>query len=242
MRATALNPQLNQANSWEMFNAISSKYDFLNRFLSFGFDRSWRRELCRCLPQPQKLKILDLATGTGDVLLTLVQDSTRIQSATGIDLAEEMLNVGRAKIKRQGLDNKIQLQRGDVNQVPFADNHFDAITIAFGIRNVANPIIVLKEMFRCAKPSGRALVLEFSLPKNLLWRSLHLFYLRTVVPILGGIFSGNFRAYRYLNRTIEQFPYGELFGRMMKQVGFKNVKIYPLFGGIATVYQGDKAA
>jgi len=229
-----------KSESWQMFNDISPRYDFLNHFLSFGIDIFWRRQLAHFLPNRDNLSVLDLATGTGDVLLTLVKCRSQISSAVGIDMAEKMLEIGRQKIAQRKLDHKITLQKGDANRIPFADNSFDVTTIAFGIRNMENPLNVLKEMCRVIKSSGRMLILEFSLPENRLLRIIHLFYLRNIVPAIGHIFSGHYQAYKYLNQTIESFPYGIDFCSLMDQAGFARAQAYPLLGGVATIYVGEK--
>lgn len=251
---------LSKSDSWRMFDAISPRYDFLNHLLSLGLDVSWRRQLARFLPagtgrdpfdlaqdasksvlsKVEALSLLDVATGTADVLLTLVKGNPHIEEAVGIDLAEKMLSIGREKIARASLADKITLSHGDANHIPFEADRFDVVTIAFGIRNVEDHNRVLREMHRVLKKEGRALVLEFSLPGNAALRALHLFYLRTLVPLIGGIFSGHYRAYRYLNQTIETFPYGDDFCALMEFCGFKNVKAAPLMGGIATIYVGEK--
>jgi len=240
MLTTADKPSISKAESWKMFDRISSRYDFLNRFLSLGLDVFWRRRLGEHLPDRPKQNLLDLATGTGDVPIVLVKKDPRIFKAVGVDLAEHMLRVGRKKVHREGLDGRIVLQPGDANQLPFPNGSFDCATMAFGIRNVDNPVNVLKEIFRVLRPDGRALILEFSLPRNILLRAGAMVYLRTVVPIAGGLVSGNISAYRYLNRTIEKFPCGQLFCRLMRQTGFRNVKATELSLGIATIYQGDR--
>ena len=223
-----------------MFNQISSKYDLLNHLLSFGLDIHWRNKLAKFLPKRANLEILDLATGTADVLLTICKSNFQIKQATGIDLADKMLDIGRAKVAKQNLTDKILLKHGDATQIPFSPNSFDTVTISFGIRNVENPQMVLHEMHRVLRNEGRALIMEFSLPNNRVLRALHLFYLRTIVPILGGLVSGHAQAYRYLNQTIEAFSYGEQFTKMMERSGFKNVKANPLLFGVATIYSGDK--
>lgn len=223
-----------------MFDEISPKYDFLNRFLSFGLDTSWRQRLAAFLPTRPGLKILDLATGTADVLLALFKNNPNVQAGFGIDLAEKMLDRGRRKIVSHKLEYRVTLSSGDVHAVPFNENTFDAVTIAFGIRNVEDPSKVLCEMRRVLRPGGRALVLEFSLPRNRLLRTGHLLYLRHVVPFVGAVFAGHYRAYRYLNQTIEKFPSGEDFCRLMRQAGFSHVAANPLLGGVASIYQGDK--
>lgn len=229
-----------KSESWKMFNDISPRYDLLNHLLSFGLDIAWRKRLAQLLPAGTNLRILDLATGTADVLLSIFKNSKKIKAGYGIDLADKMLAIGREKIAHKNLGDVIKLQTADANQIPFANNDMDCITMAFGIRNVQEPKKVLKEMHRVLNPTGRALILEFSLPPNKLLRGLHLFYLRQIVPAIGAIFSGHYQAYKYLNQTIETFPYGEDFCRLMKEAGFINTKANPLLWGVATIYQGDK--
>lgn len=223
-----------------MFDTISARYDLLNHLLSFGLDVCWRSRLRRFLPTGDEQNILDLATGTADVLLTLTRHNSRVAEAVGIDLAEKMLAIGREKIVRANLSDKITLMRGDANHIPLRGDKFDAVTMAFGIRNVEDPVGVLKEMRRVLNKGGRALVLEFSLPENQLLRAGHLFYLRTVVPLLGGLVSGHREAYQYLNQTIERFPYGAAFCKMMEEAGLRNPTANILLGGVATIYQGEK--
>ena len=229
-----------KAQSWKIFDAIYRRYDLLNAVLSCGLDRVWRRKFLDLFPAGSNLKILDLATGTADVALTLVKNNPNIQRAIGIDLSENMLALGREKIAACGLGEKIHLQTGDAAKLSFPNDEFDMTTMAFGIRNVENPIFVLKEIYRVLAPNGRGVILEFSLPKNILVRCFYLIYLKVFVPSVGGIISGNFKAYLYLNRTIESFPYGEVFVRMMRQCGFKNVTAQRLLFGVATIYCGEK--
>jgi len=233
---------IKKVESWKMFNRISTSYDFLNHLFSFGLDVYWRKHLIRYLSAGKNQLVLDLATGTADALITLAQDNPKVKIAYGLDLAEQMLNVGRQKINSQGLEQKIFLQHGDAHQIPFGTDHFDAVTIAFGIRNMTEYKQVLTQMLRVLKPNGRALILEFSLPENAFLRSVYLFYLRRVIPLVGGWFSGDKEAYRYLNKTVEDFPYGQNFCRAMESVGFKNVQAFPLTLGIATLYKAEKVA
>jgi demethylmenaquinone methyltransferase/2-methoxy-6-polyprenyl-1,4-benzoquinol methylase len=151
-----------------------------------------------------------------------------------------MMAIGRKKIQRAGLADRITLRHGDAQHIPFSDRTFDAVTVAFGIRNMEDPPRVLGEMRRVLKAGGRALVLEFSLPENRLVKSIHLFYLRHIVPLVGLAFSGHYKAYQYLDRTIETFPYGGGFCLLMEQAKFQRVRAYPLLFGVATIYQGDK--
>ncbi len=225
---------------WKMFDRIAHRYDLLNRLLSFGQDVIWRKRVAKHLPDRREMHLLDVATGTGDLLITLFEQNPNIQSGVGIDMAEKMLEFGRPKLQKRGVAERFSLLTGNAMDIPFAENTFDATTISFGIRNVADVLTGLTEMRRVLKNGGRAIVLEFSLPKNKLMRRLYLFYFRHILPRLGGLISGDSFAYRYLNETVETFPYGEDFCDLMRAAGFKNVQLTPLTFGIATIYQGDK--
>ncbi len=231
---------LSKSESWQMFNDISPRYDLLNHLLSFGLHTRWRRQLAKFLSTKADQKVLDLATGTADVLLSLFKNSDRVRSGCGIDLADKMMDIGRKKIARQGLEPRITLHHGDAHQIPFNEHTFDAATIAFGIRNMDDPKQVLREMKRILNTGGRVIILEFSLPRNTFIRHIHLFYLRHVVPLIGALFSGHYQAYRYLNQTIETFPYGDDFCSLMIEAGFQNVETHPLLFGVASIYCGDK--
>jgi len=226
-------------DAWKMFNRIAHRYDFLNHFLSANRDVVWRRRLARLLPDMNDQTVLDLATGTGDQLLTLY-DTGKLKSGIGLDLAEEMMIIGREKISSRGLTGQLQLQHGDAEAIPFDENSFDAVSISFGIRNVIDISRTLGEMLRILKPGGRVLILEFSLPTNSIIRILYLFYFRQLLPRLGGLIAGDSYAYRYLNETVETFPYGEEFCALMRQAGFKKVEVNCLTLGIASIYRGDK--
>ena len=240
---------VSKSESWKMFNEISPRYDLLNRILSCGMDRRWRRQMAAFLNAEKNQTVLDLATGTADVLLALLEAHANVAKAVGLDLAEKMLEQGRLKIAQKKLEHKITLLHGDINNLPFSDNSFDCVTIAFGIRNVEDPKKVLAQMLRVLRGggralnrdgAGRALILEFSFSSARPIRHLQLFYLRNVVPLLGFFFSGHNQAYRYLNQTIEKFPHGKDFCRIMEEVGFKRVVAHPLFLQTATIYQGEK--
>jgi len=231
---------VSKENSWRMFNEISPKYDLLNHILSFGMDIVWRKRLSTFLPSQSGQKILDLATGTADVLLSFFKHSSQVATGCGIDLAEKMLDIGRQKVIHAKLEKHIQLQTGDATHIPFDNNTFDAVSIAFGIRNVESPSTVLTEMHRVLKTGGRALILEFSLPTNIFMKTIHLMYLRYGIPFIGYLLSGHYHAYKYLNRTIETFPYGNQFCDLMNKAGFQHVKANKLLFGVATIYQGDK--
>ncbi|MFA5060103.1 MAG: bifunctional demethylmenaquinone methyltransferase/2-methoxy-6-polyprenyl-1,4-benzoquinol methylase UbiE [Candidatus Omnitrophota bacterium] len=229
-----------KSESWKMFDKISGRYDLLNRLLSFGLDIGWRKKIVSFLPPKNDLTILDLATGTGDVLLYLFEQTKSIKIAYGIDLSEKMLLIGQEKIKTRKLEAQIILKNGDINQIPFEENYFDAATIAFGIRNVVNPKQVLSEMLRVLKPGGRAIILEFAIPENALVRPIFTFYLRKILPAVGALISGNLKAYKYLNQTVETFMYGEEFCQAMGACGFLNVRAHPLTFQTAMIYTGEK--
>jgi demethylmenaquinone methyltransferase / 2-methoxy-6-polyprenyl-1,4-benzoquinol methylase len=225
---------------WKMFDQISPTYDKVNRILSCGLDRSWRNQLARHLPQREKLSLLDSATGTGDQLFALMERSPHLESAVGIDLSTKMIDIARGKLKKKEYSSLVLLQEASATSLPFANESFDCATISFGIRNVSDPLLALAENFRVLKKGGRLLVLEFSLPKNAALRALHLFYLRKILPHLGGWISKNREAYTYLNETIESFPYGDAFCALMEKAGFANVRAHPLTMGIVSLYCGDK--
>jgi demethylmenaquinone methyltransferase/2-methoxy-6-polyprenyl-1,4-benzoquinol methylase len=225
-----------------MFDRVAHRYDFLNRLLSLGIDRCWRKKMVSLLPAGKDLQVLDLATGTGDQLLFLFAYSDRVGSGVGIDLAERMLAVGRRKIKKQGLANCVALKTGDATNIPEDRARFDVVTISFGIRNVTDVHKALKEMHRVLRPGGRVLILEFSLPESKWIRLAYVLYLRHVLPRIGALVSGDPYAYRYLNETIETFPHGVAFCSLMENAGFIQTAAHPVTWGIATVYQGNKDA
>jgi len=223
-----------------MFNSIAGRYDFLNRILSLGQDVRWRNALKQFLPDSDGQTILDLATGTADVLIVLSKGNTKIHQGIGLDPAIKMLEIGRKKIKRQHLDDRLMLQQGDAQALPFLDDTFDCVTIAFGIRNIPDLRLSLLEMYRVTKKGGRVLILEFSKPENPLLKAGHWLYLQTVVPMVGFLFSGNFKAYIYLNQTVKTFPFGDRFCKILKQMGFVAIEPHPLMGGAATIYAAQK--
>lgn len=225
----------------DMFNRIAPSYDILNRFLSFGIDQSWRKAVAEELTTPQYQKILDTATGSCDLLLQIYKIKMKAGQKTeiyGLDLSRGLLQQAQHKINKKGL-NDILLE-GNAVFMPFKTSSFDAVTIAFGIRNVPEYKEALKEFARILKPQGRLIILEFSMPQNKLIKSLYLFYFRYVLPFFGGIFSGNKPAYQYLNTSAEKFPYGNEFAEIIINSGFKKIKVKPVTFGIATIYTADK--
>ena len=220
-----------KAESPALFDRIATTYDTVNRILSFGIDSLWRRRVVHRLPQGN---VLDLACGTGELALAIARkEGVRV---TGLDLSEGMLEVARRRTEGQS----ITLIHGDAQQLPLPDGSFDATTIAFGIRNVPDVSAALAEMHRVLRPGGRTFILEFSLPANRFIRALHCFYLRHVLPRVGGWISGDREAYRYLNTTIEAFPYGEDFLDLVREAGFSDCTVTPLTMGIATLYEGRR--
>jgi len=222
----------------EMFDNIAPRYDFLNHFLSFGIDKIWRRKAIRLLMKHSPSIILDVATGTGDFAIESLK--TGAQKVIGVDISEEMLAVGRIKIKALGVDHRIILQSGDSEALEFADNLFDAVTIAFGVRNFENLSKGIDELFRVMKPGAIICVLEFSKPKHFPVKQMYTFYSFYILPFLGRLFSKDKSAYRYLPESVEQFPDGEEFLKVLKQSGFTQTREFRQTFGVATIYTGIK--
>ncbi len=220
-----------------MFDRIAPRYDLLNRLLSMRRDVVWRKEMARQLPKGDALRILDLATGTADVLLSMMRNTSNVARGVGLDMSHQMLVRGKPKI---AADPRLALIRSDATRIALPERTFDAVTISFGIRNVLDVSAGLREMRRVLKPGGRAMVLEFSLPANALIRWGYLLYFRNVLPLVGGLISGDAKAYRYLNETVETFPYGDAFCTLMRDAGLVDVQATPLTFGIATLYRGDR--
>lgn len=223
-----------------MFDKIAGRYDLLNRLLSLGIDRLWRKKVAVFFPFGKDLLALDLATGTADQLIFLFEKRSNLKAAIGMDMSKRMMAIGLNKVKKKGLLKKISFNAGDTMNIPSRDNLFDVVTISFGIRNMTNVSLALDEMYRVLKSGGRVLVLEFSLPKKGIFRDVYLIYLRNILPKIGALISGDPGSYKYLNKTIETFPYGKKFCDLLACSGFSNVTCHPLTFGIATIYQGDK--
>ncbi len=227
---------------WKMFDQISPTYDRVNRVMTFGCDQLWRKQLCTFLPSHTGLNILDCATGTGDQIFALLEKNGNINSVVGIDLAETMIAIGKQKLAQKPYREKVSWQVASALEIPFPEGQFDCVTISFGIRNVTDVMAAFQEFRRVLKPGGRVLILEGTVPQQKWLKALYLFYLRKILPRIGGFISRNTDAYRYLNKTIETFPQGERFCGLMRAAGYMKVKANPVFGGIVTVYQGDKDA
>lgn len=224
-----------------MFDRIAPAYDVLNHLLSFGRDICWRRRLADAIDNKEKLRVLDLATGTGDVLISLLNRNPNITEAVGLDISENMLALCRRKITRRKLTNRIKLIRADVTANGLSDESFDVVTMGFGIRNTPDAFKTLTEIRRLLKKGGTALILEFSMPANRILRVFYLFYLRFLVPLLGRLLSGDNHAYRYLDTSIENFHRIDDFRRLMQKAGFSNLNSTPMTFGVACLYQGTKS-
>lgn len=221
-----------------MFNRIAHRYDFLNHFLSAGIDRRWRNKAIRILSKQNPNSILDVATGTAD--LAIASASLQPKNVTGVDIADDMLAIGRQKIDKKNLSKIICLENGDSENLRFSDGSFDAAIVAFGVRNFENLEKGLAEMRRVLQPGGMILVLEFSRPRKFPVRQLYGFYFRFILPSLGRIISGDSAAYTYLPDSVGVFPDFEQFTAILGKVGFKNAQYKPLTFGIATIYTAIK--
>jgi demethylmenaquinone methyltransferase/2-methoxy-6-polyprenyl-1,4-benzoquinol methylase len=221
-----------------LFDGIAPRYDFLNHFLSSGIDVFWRRKAVGFLRDHHPQKILDIATGTGD--LAIEASKLRPKSVIGIDIAPAMLDIARRKAGKKGLGALISFIDAQAENLPFAGGTFDAVTVGFGVRNFSHLESGLKEMVRVVRPGGVLVVLEFSRPRSALMSTLYGFYSERVLPFVGGSFSSK-EAYEYLPSTIQEFPDGERFGKLLERAGVQNIRIVPLTFGIVTIYYGVKS-
>jgi demethylmenaquinone methyltransferase/2-methoxy-6-polyprenyl-1,4-benzoquinol methylase len=222
----------------DMFNNISHKYDFLNHFLSLGIDIRWRKKAIKQLKEIAPKQILDIATGTGDFAIESL--SLNPDKVVGVDISEGMLSVGREKLKKRKLDDRITLQSGDSENLPFEDNKFDAIIVAFGVRNFENLEKGLAEMHRVLRPGGKVVVLEFSKPKSFPFKQLYNFYFKNILPLVGKTISKDSSAYTYLPESVKSFPDGDKFTNILDTLGYKETKCKALTLGISSIYTGIK--
>jgi len=221
-----------------MFDNISHKYDFLNHFLSLGIDKAWRKKAISFLKPLHPKFILDVATGTGDFALQAL--SINPEKVTGIDISAGMLEVGQAKIQKLGLNDKIALLNGDSENIPFDENKFDAVTVAFGVRNFENLEKGLQEIYRVLKPGGMVVILEFSKPRRFPVRQVYNFYFKIVLPKIGRAISSDKAAYTYLPASVEAFPDGRDFIKILSDIGFEETACKSLTLGISSIYTGRK--
>ena len=218
----------------KMFDDISSQYDFLNHFLSLGIDVLWRKKLVRLLRTKKPSRILDVATGTGDLAIALTR--LKPEKIIGIDIAEKMLEIARQKIRKRGLDEIISFRKSDAERIPFSNQSFDAVTVAFGVRNYEDLRKGLSEMKRVLRPGGSMMILEFSHPSTIPFKQLYRLYSRSVIPFIGQFISGHSRAYNYLPESVDAFPSGNDFLEILSSTGLKNCRVIPLSFGIASIY------
>jgi len=223
-----------------MFDRIAFRYDFLNRFLSGGIDIYWRQRAIRQLMDLHPRQILDVATGTADMALMMTRRLSP-EKITGIDISNGMLDIGRQKIAKHKLEQRIILQQGDSENLDFPDNSFDAITVAFGVRNFENLEKGLKEMLRVLRPGGRLVILEFSQPRIIGVRQLYNLYCNLIAPRVGKAVSHSGEAYQYLNDSIKAFPEGKNLIRILDNCGYMNTRLKRLSLGICSIYTGEKA-
>lgn len=221
-----------------MFDKIAGKYDFMNRFLSARTDVGWRKKAIGMLKKYKPQQILDIATGTGDMAIRAYK-MLQPQQITGVDISEKMLEIGRHKIEKEKLSHKIQLLKGDSEDLQFADNSFDAAMAAFGVRNFENLEKGLSEMLRVLKPGGQLLIIEFSKPKSA-FKGLYKLYMSIVAPQIAGLFKQDKEAYTYLNKTAHAFPERENFTAILDKTGFKETSYKALSFGICCIYRGSK--
>lgn len=222
-----------------MFNNIAPKYDLLNRVLSLGIDKIWRKRAINILKKNNPSVILDVATGTADVAISTA-NIIQPESIVGIDISSEMLEVGKKKISQMGLDQTISLKLGDSEAIEFGDDTFDAATVAFGVRNFENLEKGLSEMLRVVKKGGTVLILEFSKPSVFPFKQIFQFYFKFILPFIGKFTSKDPKAYKYLFESVQAFPQGSKFLNIMQSVGYKNCRQVKLSLGICSIYLGDK--
>lgn len=222
----------------QMFDTISGNYDGLNRVISFGIDIKWRKKVLKIVSACNPKKILDIATGTGD--LAILMTGTNAEKITGLDISSGMLEVGRKKIIDKGLSDKIDMVLGDSENIPYEDNTFDAITVAFGVRNFENLEKGLSEILRVLKPNGIFVILETSVPEKTPFKQGYRFYSRHILPLIGKLFSKDNSAYQYLSDSASVFPYGEALNNILRKTGFIDVTALPQTLGVATIYSASK--
>ena len=222
-----------------MFDRISPKYDALNHLLSLNIDKVWRRKTAKAVAKSQPKAILDLATGTADLAIAMAKHNPQAH-IIGLDISEKMLEIGKEKVKLQNLENQIELHHGDAASLPFEDARFDAVTVAFGVRNFEDLDKGLSEMHRVLKTNGQAVILEFSLPERFPIKQLYNFYFKHLLPNIGKWVSKDGNAYSYLPHSVEKFPKPSDFCNILGSFGLKNCQIKPLSFGIATLYVANK--
>jgi len=222
----------------KIFNSISNAYDIVNKILFFGLHSIWRKKVVKLLIDNKPIKILDIATGTGDLAIDLLE--TKATEIIGVDISEDMLKIAHNKVNNRNLKDIIQIKIGDAENLDFQDNYFDAITCSFGVRNFDNLNKALNEINRTLKPNGTFVVLETSNPENFPFKQVHRLYIKNIVPFVGRLFSKDKYAYKYLSKSLTKFPSGIHFNNILKKTGFINIENRPQTFGATTIYVANK--
>lgn len=222
----------------DMFDTIAGKYDFLNHFLSLGVDKIWRKKVCKIVSKISHHKILDMASGTGDLAIAMAKLNPQI--IKGMDISRKMLEIGEMKVEKKSLSHIITFQQGNAEDTKEPADYYDVVTCAFGVRNFENMPKGIQEIKRILKPKGHFIVLELSMPRNVLLKSFYYMYFRGVLPILGKIISRDSAAYTYLPESVKKFPKAEKFIEILEQEGFRNCSYEILNFGISTIFIGEK--
>ena len=222
-----------------MFDTISGEYDGLNRMISLGLDQKWRSNVVDMIASTNPETILDIATGTGDLVIQMAQ-KTDAKKLIGLDISSGMLEIGKLKVTKEELDDRIEMVLGDSENLQFEDNSIDAVTVSYGVRNFEDLEKGLSEIRRVLKPGGILVILETSVPEKFPFKQGYFFYSKLIVPALGKLFSKDKIAYGYLSESASKFPYGERFNNILKKVGFNNVNHYLQFHGASTIYKAIK--
>jgi demethylmenaquinone methyltransferase/2-methoxy-6-polyprenyl-1,4-benzoquinol methylase len=231
-------PETKKTQVTNMFNGISKSYDLLNRIITLGIDVLWRKRVVKLLEKEKPNSLLDIATGTGDLVIELAK--LKADKIIGLDISLGMLEIGRQKVKKKQLESRIEMLLGDSEALLFGDHTFDGVTIAFGVRNFDNLDLCLQEIFRVLKSNGTLVILETAVPKNQFLEGVYSFYSQKIIPFFGKIFSKNNSAYQYLSDSAAIFPCGEAFNNILRKNGFIQVEDFPQTLGVSSIYFGKK--
>ncbi len=222
----------------QMFDTISGEYDGLNKIISLGTDASWKKKILQMVQLQHPTNILDIATGTGDLAILFAETSAK--EIIGLDISQGMLDIGKKKIEAKKLNTKIQMVLGDGENIPYSDNYFDVITVAYGVRNFENLEKGLSEILRVLKPNGTFIILETSVPTQFPFKQGYYVYTNFIMPTIGKLFSKDQKAYTYLSNSAQNFPFGEALNNILRKIGFIDVKDLPQTMGVATIYKASK--
>ena len=233
------NPEAKKTQVTHMFNGISKSYDLLNRIITLGIDTLWRKRLIELVKKERHELVLDIAAGTGDLVLALAKLDT--EKIIGLDLSPGMLEIGKQKVKAKGLENRIDMQLGDSEALPYQSASFDVVTIAFGVRNFEHLEKGLEEILRVLKPKGTLVILETAVPKNKIFKVFYLFYTQQIMPFIGKLFSKDRSAYQYLSDSAAAFPCGKDFNNILEKIGFIEVEDFPQTLGVSSIYFAKKS-